>query len=433
MCALAARRVVVDLASHRRVVITGIGAITPLGMGREGLWEGVRQGQPAARRITRFDPSAFRSQVAAEIDGFEPTDYMEARTARRLDRFSHLAIAASRQALADAGLDGTDLAGVGTAIYLGSALGGIGFAEAQHQRFLASGIQTVEPSLALAVFGGAGASNVAIEVGWCGPTMGNANSCASGLIAIGEAFRLIRAGSAEVALAGGVEAPLAPLTFGAFDRIRALTNRNHPAPAACRPFDRARAGFLMAEGAGMLVLEELRHALARGVHPYAEVLGYGTTNDAFHMTAPLPTGQQAARAMALALQEAGLSPGAIDYVNAHATGTPLGDAAEALAIRLALGDHAAQVPVSSTKGLHGHALGASPAIEVAITVLALERGWLPPTANLVDPDPACQVRHVEPGGEERRIHYAVKNAFGFGGINASLVLRRWQAERGQGQ
>jgi len=415
--------------SSRRVVITGIGAITPIGSGREGLWEGVRRGQSAAKRITRFDPGEFRSQVAAEIEDFDPADYVDAKKARRLDRFSQLAIAASRQALADASLSVADGIGACAAVYLGSALGGIAFAEEQHRRYMANGVHAVEPRLALSVFGGAGATNVALEFGLRGPTIGNANSCASGLIAIGEAFRLIRAGGAEVALAGGVEAPLAPLTFGAFTRIGVLTTLNDPPEGACRPFDRERDGFLMGEGVGVLILEELRQALSRGARPYAEVLGYGTTNDAYHMTAPLPAGREAAHAIALALDDARLAPGEVDYVNAHATGTLLGDAAEARAIRLAFGEHADHLRVSATKALHGHALGASPAIETAITALALDRGWLPPTANLDDPDPDCEVVHVDRAGEERHIGIAVKNAFGFGGINASLVLRRWQDDR----
>lgn len=413
-------------ASSRRVVITGIGAITPIGSGREGLWAGVRRGRSASNRITRFDPGEFRSQVAAEIKDFAPAGYMDAKTARRLDRFSQLAIAGSRQALADAGLCITDRLSACAAVYLGSALGGLAFAEEQHRRYVANGVHAVEPRLALSVFGGAGATNVALEFGLRGPTISNANSCASGLIAIGEAFRLIRLGGAEVALTGGVEAPLAPLTFGAFTRIGVLTSLNDPPEGACRPFDRGRDGFLMAEGAGVLILEELRHALRRGARPYAEVLGYGTTNDAYHMTAPLPDGREAAHAIALALADANVAPGEVDYVNAHATGTRLGDAAEARAIRLAFGEHAGQISVSATKALHGHALGASPAIETAITALALDQGWLPPTANLDDPDPDCEVVHVDRTGEKRRIDIAVKNAFGFGGINASLALRRWQ-------
>ena len=413
----------------RRVVVTGIGAITPIGSGGEGLWAGLRRGESAGREISRFDPSPFRPQIAAEIDGFDPLDYMSARKARRLDRFSQLSVAAGRQALEDAALKTNGDAGRGVAVYLGSALGGSAFGEAEHERYLEGGLRGVSPMLALAVFGGAGATNVAMEFGLKGPSMGNANSCASGAIAVGEAFRLIGAGGADVALAGGVEAPLAPLIFGAFALIRALTTRNDAPERASRPFDRDRDGFLMSEGGAMLVREELEPALSRGARPYAEVLGYGATNDAYHMTAPLPSGEEAAQSMRLALAEASRKPEEVDYLNAHATGTPLGDAAEALAIRLAFGEHAQSLPVSGTKGLYGHALGASGAIEAAITALALDHGWLPPTANLEDPDPDCPLAYVPVNGRDVKIDTAVTNSFGFGGFNASMVLGRWQGEQ----
>jgi 3-oxoacyl-[acyl-carrier-protein] synthase II len=301
----------------------------------------------------------------------------------------------------------------------------VAFAEGQHARFMASGLRSVEPTLALAVFGGAGASNVALEFGLRGPTVGNANSCASGLIAVGEAFRLIKAGGASVALAGGVEAPLAPLTFGAFALIKALSTRNDEPRSASRPFDRDRDGFVMGEGSAMLVLEELGRALDRGARPYAEVLGYGTTNDAYHMVQPRPNGEDAARAIELALAEADVRPCEVGYLNAHATSTPLGDAAEAAAIRRAFGRHADALPVSGTKGLYGHPLGASGAIEVAITCLALDLGWLPPTTNLIQPDPTCDLAYVDAARPCTRVDVAATNSFGFGGINASLVLRRW--------
>ncbi len=410
----------------RRVVITGIGAVTPIGSGAKGLWEGVRRGEPAGRRITRFDPSGLRSQVAAEIPDFDPTEYMSAKRARRLDLFSQLSVAASAQALADAGLLAGGSPELGrAAVYLGSALGGVPPSEEEHARFVGGGLRAVSPMLALSVFGGAGATNVAMEFGMRGPAMGNANSCASGATAIGEAFRFVRSGSADVALAGGVEAPIAPLTIGAFALIRATTTRNGDPRGASRPFDRDRDGFLMAEGGAMLVLEELGHAERRGARPYAELNGYGATNDAHHMTAPLPSGEEAALAMTLAMREAGRGPDEIGYVNAHATATPLGDPAEARAIRRALGAAADRTPVSATKGLHGHSLGASGAIEAAITALSLDRGWLPPTANLKGPDPACELAHVPTGGKEAA-DVAVTNSFGFGGFNASLVLSRWQ-------
>ncbi len=414
------------MKADRRVVITGIGAITPIGSGREGLWRGVKAGTLAGRSISRFDASPFRSQVAMEISDFDPLDYIDERKTHRLDRYSQFAIAASKQALHDAGLSETCFDRETTAIYLGSALGGIAFAEQQHERFLTGGIKAAAPMLALAVFGGAGATNVSIEFGINGPVIGNANSCASGVVAIGEAFRLIRSGGASLALAGGAEAPLAPLTFGAFSVIKAMTTHNDDPQHACRPFDQDRDGFMMGEGAAVLILEELEHALERGARPHAEVLGYGLTNDAYHMTEPLPSAKQAARAIEQALDDAEISPAQIGYLNAHATGTPLGDAAEAAAIRLALQKHADTTYVSGTKGLHGHPLGATGAIETAITAMALNRGWLPPTANLVCPDSACELNHVPPCGQQIEADYAIKNSFGFGGINASLVLGRWR-------
>jgi len=407
--------------SSRRVAITGIGPITPIGNGVDGLWDGVRRGESAVRRIRRFDPEPFSCRVAAEVD-FQPLDFMDPKRAHRLDRFSQIGLACAQMALADAGLAPAEAAGAGMGIYTGSALGGIAFAEEQHEVFVNRGIRAISPLLALSVFGGASSSNIAIELGLTGPSVANANSCASGLIALGEAARLIRDGRAEVMLAGGVEAPLAPLTFGAFSLIKVLTGRNDDPATASRPFDKDRDGFVMAEGGAMLVLEEWGRATRRGAHVYAELNGYGTTNDAHHMTAPRPDGAQAGRAMAGALCDAGLEPAAIGYVNAHASSTVLNDVTETRAIRRALGPHADRVAVSGTKGLHAHALGATGAIEAEICALALERGHLPGTANLFDKDPACDLDVISPGGREARVPYLLTNSFGFGGINASLVL-----------
>jgi 3-oxoacyl-[acyl-carrier-protein] synthase II len=407
------------LRGQRRVAITGLGPITPIGNGVDGLWDGVRRGESAVRGISRFDSTGFSSRVAAEVD-FEPLDFMTPKKAHRLDRFSQIALAAALMALADAGL--ADAAACGMGIYTGSALGGIAFAEDQHVVFMERGVRAVSPMLALSVFGGASSCNIAIELGLTGPSVANANSCASGTIAIGEAARLIRDGRAGAMLAGGVEAPLAPLTFGAFDIIKVLSGRNDDPATASRPFDRDRDGFVMAEGGAMLVLEEWDRAEQRGAHIYAEVLGYATTNDAHHMTAPRPDGAQAARAMTEALADADLPPEAIDYVNAHASSTVLNDPVECLAIRRALGDHAERVAVSGTKGLHGHALGATGAMETVISALALERGHLPGSANLTNLDPACDLDIIPPGGRDAPIRHLVKNSFGFGGINACLVL-----------
>ncbi|MEA2586122.1 MAG: 3-oxoacyl-[acyl-carrier-protein] synthase [Thermomicrobiales bacterium] len=406
----------------REVAVTGIGAITPIGNGALGLWDGVVRGESAVRRISRFDPSPFSCHVAAEVD-FEPRQFMDAKKAHRLDRFSQLSLACAALALEHAGLAREEAQRVGMGIYTGSALGGVAFGEEQHEVYVRQGVRAVSPLLALAVFGGASSCNIAIELGLTGPTIANANSCASGLIAIGEAARLIADGRATAMLAGGVEAPLAPLTFGAFALIRVLTTRNDDPASASRPFDAGRDGFVMAEGGAMLVLEEAEHARARGAPIYAYVAGYATTNDAHHMTAPRPDGREAARAMRLALADAKLCPEAISYVNAHGSSTVLNDPTECRAIRLALGAHAERVAVSGTKGLHAHALGATGAIETAICALALANDRLPGTANLAIPDPACDLDIIAPAGRGASIEYLLTNAFGFGGINASLVLQ----------
>ncbi|MGI8424853.1 MAG: beta-ketoacyl-[acyl-carrier-protein] synthase family protein [Chloroflexota bacterium] len=411
----------------KRVVVTGIGLITAAGTGTPALQAALEHGRSGVGPITRFDPTPFRSRIAAEVTGFDPLDHIEARQARRLDRFAQFAIACGRLALRDAALtrDRSD-----AAVYVGSALGGIAFAEAQHARFMTGGLRAVDPALALAVFGGAGATAVAMDLDVRGPAVGNANSCASGAIAIGEAFRLLRSGETDVALAGGAEAPLAPLTFGAFTAIRAMSTRNDTPATACRPFDVGRDGFVMGEGAALLVLEDLGHALRRNARVYAEVLGYGATNDAYHPTAPRPDGAEAARAMRRALADGGVAPDAVDYVNAHGSSTPLGDRAEAVALRCVFGPRTTTLPVSGTKPLYGHPLGASGAIEAAIVCLALESGALPAAVNFFCSEPGAPESdlhlvgtngHAPPGPP----HVALSNSFGFGGINASLVFSQW--------
>jgi 3-oxoacyl-[acyl-carrier-protein] synthase II len=388
----------------------------------DGLWSGVMRGASAVRAVSRFDASPFRSRLAAEIDDFEPNDYLGPHRARRLDRFSQLSVAASLQAVADARLlPGSDSIGL-AGCYLGTALGGVAFGETQHQAYLRQGVAGVNPSLALSVFGGAGPTNVAIELGMHGPSMANSNSCASGAVAIGEAFRLVRDGHLPLMLAGGVETPLAPLTFGSFALIKAMSTADGDPRLASRPFDTQRDGFVMGEGAAMLVLESLEHAETRGANVYAEIRGYGMTNDAHHMLAPLPSGEQAARAIRLALFDAGVGPADVDYVNAHASATPIGDRAEARAILYALGEHAGRVPVSGTKGLYGHPLGASGAIETAISALAIRRGCLPGTTNLIQADDDNPLNLIGPAGLRQQPRVVVNNAFGFGGINAALVL-----------
>lgn len=408
-----------------RVVITGIGAITPIGNGRKGLWEGVLAARSAVQRITRFDPSDFRSQVAAQVNDFEPLDHFEAKRARRLDRYSQFAVAAAQDAVLDSGLCLSSDDAEATGVYLGSALGGLSFAEEQHTLFIDSGLRAVNNILALTVFGSASSCNIAIEMGLFGPNQTNANSCASGAVAIGEAFRLVREGRARIMLAGGVEAPLAPLIFGAFDVIHAISGNSNDAPQnASRPFDALRDGFVMSEGAAILVLEDMEHAQARGATIYAEILGYATTTDAFHMTAPRPDGAQAVRCMREALADAGLQPQEIEHINAHASATPLNDKTETMALKTVFGEHAQHIPVSATKGMHGHALGASGAFEAAISALTLTHDYLPSTVNLRNPDPECDLDYTSGGGRAQRVNTILSNSFGFGGINAALVFGR---------
>ena len=416
------------MSERRRVWITGIGVVTPVGTGVEAFRAGLRRATSPVKRIDRFDPSPFRSQVAAQVDDFDPLSWMPPKTARQLDRFSQFGMVAGRLALDDAGLepgapDHPTPERIG--IYLGSALGGIAFAEEQHERYLDKGIRHVAPTLALAVFGGAAPANLGIALDLRGPILSTANSCASGGVALGEALGDLRDGRVDAAIAGGCEVPLSPLAFGAFDIIRALSaGHNDDAGHAARPFDQERDGFVMGEGAALLVLEEAEAARRRGAEPYAEVLGYGATSDAYHMVQPRADGREAARATTIALDDAEVDPGEIDYVNAHASSTPIGDIAEARALTLALGERAANVPVSGTKAYYGHPLGASGAIEAAICSMAIRDGWAPPTVNLVEPEP--ELDELLPGllragraGTYRRV---LSTSFGFGGLNAALVF-----------
>jgi 3-oxoacyl-[acyl-carrier-protein] synthase II len=406
-----------------RVAITGLGPITAVGTGVGKFFEGLRSERSPVRRITRFDASPWRSRIAAEVDDFSAADYMDAKVAKRYDRFAQFAVASARMALEDAGLNPADLDRDRVAVQMGSALGGTAYAEEQVARLMNHGIRAVDPSVALTTFCGAASCSVAIEFGFTGPNSTNAMSCASGTIAVGEAFRLIREGSADIAVAGGVEAPLAPLCYGAFAIIRAMSTRNDDPERACRPFDKSRDGFIMGEGACSLVLERYDLAVARGAHIYAEICGYANTNDAHHMTAPRPDGAQAARAMRIALHVAGIEPGSVDYINAHASSTPLNDATESMAIKQVLGERAYEIPISGTKPYHAHALGASGAIETAVCCLVFDRGWIPPTLNFEAGDDSCDLDYVKGAGRSVRPEVCVTNSFGFGGINASLVMR----------
>jgi 3-oxoacyl-[acyl-carrier-protein] synthase II len=406
------------IAAHR-VAVTGIGVVTPLGIGIDAFWSGVLSERVAVAPITRFDAGGYRSRIAAQIDDFEPRDFVGSKRLHWTERFSQFAIAAARLALDD-GAYQPNGASHDVGVYLGSALAGLAFADEQHDVFRERGLEAVKPLLAISVFGGAATCNVAIELDLRGPTVANGNSCASGAVAIGDAYRAIARGDVRAALAGGVEAPLSPLVYGAFTVIRAMSTRNDEPARASRPFDRERDGFVMAEGAGILLLERLDDAQRRGARVYGEVAGYGLTNDAHHMSAPRPDATMNAAAMRRALEEARLAPADVDLVNAHGSATPLGDRAEALAMELVFGDRGSGVPVTATKGQHAHALGATGAWEAALSLAAIAHGIVPRSVNSTDVDSTLAVTQ-EP--LRREVRTVLSNSAGFGGINAALVFR----------
>lgn len=403
-----------------RVAVTGLGVVSPLGIGVKPFWTNVLAKHVAIRTITRFPTAGYASTIAAEIDDFDPAAFVGAKRLRWTDRFSQFALAATRMALEDAALQ---VAGDGThtGVFIGSALGGLAYADEQHDVFRGAGLDAVRPLLAISVFGGAATCNVAMEFGIRGPNVANGNSCASGAVAIGDAFHAIARGEIRAALAGGCEAPLSPLVFGAFTVIRAMSTRNADPAGACRPFDRDRDGFVMAEGAAMLVLERYDDARERGAHIYGEIAGFGLTNDGYHMSAPQPEGTFNALAMQRALADAQLAPADVDLINAHGSATPLGDAGEAAALQIVFGARTPHVPLTATKGQHGHALGATGAWEAVLSLLAMERGIVPCVVNCDEPDPACAVGVLgAPLTHAPRV--VLSSSAGFGGINAALVF-----------
>ncbi len=407
----------------RRVVITGVGPITCAGIGVEAFWKSIVAGRSGISRITSFDTSELKAHCGGEIRDWDPTVFFPPHRLKRLDRYAQFSVASALLALQDAGLPWSkEEPNARVGVSFGTALGGIAGAESEHQRFLKKGQRGVNQTLALQVFGGSAHSNIAIEYGFRGPGTTNSNSCASGVVSVGEAMRYIRDGMADVMIAGGSEAPLSPLTFGAFDFIRTMSRWAGDPPFACKPFDLNRDGFVMGEGAASLVVEEYEHAVRRGARIYAEVLGYSLNNEAYHMTTPLPSGEAVMDCMKAALADACLAPTDIDYINAHASGTQLNDANECAAIRAVFGEHADRLAVSGTKPFTAHPLGATGAMETILCALALDRGYLPPTLHHSAPDPACPLDIVANHGRERPLRHAMNNAFGFGGINAVLVL-----------
>jgi len=409
------------MADTHRVVITGMGLITPLGTGARTFWANLLAGKVAVAPLTRFECEDFPSRMAAQIDDFDPSDYLAKRRLQWTDRFSQLAVASAKLAVEDANFS-VNGNGAEIGVYTGSALGGLAFAEEQIEVFRREGLRSVRPLLTISVFGGAAASNVAIEFGITGPTMANSDSCAAGAIAIGDAYRAIRRGDVCAALAGGIEAPLAPLTFGAFTVARAMSTRNDDPATASRPFDAERDGFVMAEGAGMFVLERYEDAVGRGAQVYAEITGFGTSNDAYHMSAPLADGSQTAGALQRALNEARILPAEVEAINAHGSSTRLGDRAEAIAFERIFGQRLPDIPVCATKGQHGHALGATGAWEVAIAAMGMRDRIVPGAVNLQNRDEECPVR-CEREAIAASARVVLSNSSGFGGINAALVLR----------
>jgi len=411
--------------SRGRAVITGIGPITCIGQGAAEFWNGILAEKSGITRISTFDTSMFNAHCGGEIPDWEPAHFFPPHRLKRLDRYAQFAVASAKMALDDAGLEySREFPQHRIGVSFGTALGGVCQAEDQHIRFLKKGARGVNPTLALQVFGGSAHSNIAIEFGFRGVGTTNSNSCASGTVAVGEAMRYIRDNFADVIVAGGAEAALATLSFGAFDLIKTMSRWNGDPTLACRPFDRLRDGFVMGEGATSLIVEELEHARSRGARIYAEILGYSLTNDAYHMTSPLPDGESCTRAIRDALADAQLAPEQIDYINAHASSTQLNDNTETMSIKQVFGEQARKIPVSGTKGYYAHPLGATGAIEAALCALALDQQWAPPTINYQNPDPACDLDLVANHGRSAELRYVMSNSFGFGGINACVILGR---------
>lgn len=409
----------------RRVVITGLGAMTPLGTRIDTIWDRICHGVSGIDTVTRFDSTAFSAKIAGEARSFVPEDYLDKRDIRRADRFVQFALAATQEAIQDAGLTITSANADRVGVYIGTAFGGLESLEAVHTQLLEKGPQRVSPLFPAIVLGNLASGQVSIHFGAAGPNNSSVTACAAGAHSLGEAFHLIGRDAADVIIAGGTEAVITPLALSTFGNMRALSTRNDTPQTASRPFDRDRDGFVMAEGAGILLLEDLQHARRRGARIYGEIIGYGSAGDAYHLTAPCPDGAGAARCMQNALRDAGISADAIEHINAHATSTPAGDTAETLAIKSVFKARAHAIPISATKSMTGHLLGAAGAVESIFTLLALRDGILPPTINYQQPDPVCDLDYVPNEARHVSPRTAMCNAFGFGGTNASLIFRTY--------
>ena len=411
-----------------KVVVTGMGAITPLGLNVEDTWQALIEGRSGIGRITQFDASAYPTQIAGEVKGFDPGEYMDVREARRMARFSQFAVAGAKMALEDAGLTVDESTAEDVGVVIGTAIGG-GLVESEmaHLILLNKGLRRVPPLFVPSMIPNAAAHHVACAFGIRGYSSTVVGACASGNQAIGEGARAIRDGSAQVVIAGGTESTMCELALAGICAMRALSTRNDEPERASRPFDAERDGFVVSDGCGVLVLESLDHAMARGARVYAEVLGYGVSSDAYHVSAPHPEGRGSALAMRRAIADAGLKPEDIRYINAHATATPTGDPAEVVAIKSVFGSRAYEIPVNATKSMIGHLLGAAGAVEAIATIMTIQEGILHPTINYEHPDPECDLDCVPNEARRTQVDIALSNSFGFGGQNACLVFRSWEA------
>ncbi len=411
---------------NRRVVVTGVGLLTPLGIGTETSWQAIRAGQSGIGPITRFDATAFSCRIAGEVKGFDPANYIEKKEIKKMGRFIQFAIAAAECALSGSGLKVTPENEEMVGVYIGSGIGGFEVIEREHQTLLEHGPRRISPFFIPATIINLASGYVSIRSGAKGPNSATATACTTSAHSIGDSYRIIQRGDADAMICGGTEACITPMGIGGFAAMRALSTRNDEPQRASRPWDRDRDGFVVGEGAGMLVLEDLEFAQRRGAHILAEMVGYGMSADAFHVTAPPADGEGAFRVMRNAMRDAGIQPQQVDYVNAHGTSTEVGDRAETAAIKRAFGDHAYKVAVSSTKSMTGHLLGGAGGLEAGITVMAIRDQIAPPTINLENPDPVCDLDFVPNQARPMKIEYALSNSFGFGGTNGSLIFKRYE-------